>query len=114
MTTPRISTAPSSVQEFSLARLLALLRHPAVALAEEVASEFEEVHQLVGALPLTTQEYCFAHNWLTSARQLWETGDFSAAYYQVTAVARKLHLWKPEGPPPSSERTAEDDLPQRR
>jgi HEPN domain-containing protein len=43
-------------------------------------------------LPLTTDEFSFAHNWLTSAQQLCERGDRHAACYQVDQVAKKLML----------------------
>jgi hypothetical protein len=82
----------STVQEASAAKLLALLRHPADAVVAEVASGFVALQRLVASLPLTTDEFCFAHNWLTSAQDLWQAGDSSAAHYQVALVVRKLEL----------------------
>jgi hypothetical protein len=49
-------------------------------------------------LPLTTDEFSFAHNWLTSAQHLWEAGDRHAASYQVDQVAKKLMLGRKGSP----------------
>jgi hypothetical protein len=50
------------------------------------------LHRLVESLPLTTDEFCFAHNWLCSAEQLWDKGDRHAARYQVNQIVKKLML----------------------
>ena len=92
MVWPRRNSTVPAVQEISAAKLLALLRHPAESAAKEIASLFQALHRLVESLPLTSAEFCFAHNWLTSAQRLWETGDANAARYQVAMVARKLQL----------------------
>jgi hypothetical protein len=81
-----------NVQHLSAAQLLALLQQPTEHSNQEITRQFENVHRLIESLPLTSAEYGFAHNWLTSARELWEAGDLATAHYQVTAVARKLHL----------------------
>src|SRR5438128_9218561 len=90
-TTQTNGTAPM-VQDLSLTKLLALLKHPANATAAEVAAQIQALHRLVESLPLTSAEFCFAHNWLTSAQQLWEAGDCATAGYQVSLVAKKLNL----------------------
>jgi hypothetical protein len=74
------------------AKLLALLRYCGDARTAEVAAEFRSLHRLVACLPLTTEEFCFAHNWLTSAHDLWQAGDWAAACFQVNLVAKKLTL----------------------
>ncbi len=56
----------------------------------ETADGFDRIYDLAGALPLTTNEYCFAVNWIASARQLWETDEYGAARYQIDMVRRKL------------------------
>jgi hypothetical protein len=76
----------------SAANLLMLLAHPSKASAAEVASEFQALHRRVESLPLTSAEFCLAHNWLTSAQCLWEAGDANAGRYQVAAVVRRLGL----------------------
>jgi len=90
----RARTNPSVLthQGSRAAKLLMLLAHPSEAGAAEVASEFQALHRCVESLPLTSAEFCLAHNWLTSAQCLWEAGDANAARYQVTAVVRKLKL----------------------
>ena len=71
--------------------LMALLgqRKPFVA---ETARGFRRLQRLVESMALTSDEFSFAHNWLTSAEQLWEVGDRHAARYQVDQVAKKLLL----------------------
>jgi hypothetical protein len=71
---------------------LAGLTDPQSAAVAEIAREFKLLQWVVDALPLTSAEYCFALNWITSARQLWEQGDCGAARYQITLVIKKLNL----------------------
>src|SRR5262249_8272191 len=54
------------------------------------AISFRRLHQLVEAMPLSSDEFSFAYNWLCSAEQLWEKRDRNAARYQVDQVAKKL------------------------
>jgi hypothetical protein len=75
----------------TMATLLYLLKQPEACVAD-VTLQFKRLHRLVESLPLTTDEFSFAHNWLTSAQQLWEAGDRHAACYQVDRVAKKLML----------------------
>jgi hypothetical protein len=46
------------------------LRHPAATARAVIATEFDRLADVVAALPLMTDEYCFAANWLASARRL--------------------------------------------
>jgi hypothetical protein len=81
----------TSGQEFTANSFLAFLKRPESSVAE-AALGFRRLHRLVESMPLTTDEFSFAHNWLCSAEQLWESGDRHAARYQVDQVAKKLML----------------------
>jgi len=84
-------TALPPVRKLTADKLLAFLKlsNPSVA---EIALVFRKLHRLVESLPLTADEFSFAHNWLCSAEQLWESGDHHAARYQVNMVVKKLKL----------------------
>jgi hypothetical protein len=84
-------TALTVNQEITATILLALFRRSEVSVAE-AALGFRKLHRLVESMPLTTDEFCFAHNWLCSAEQLWDNGDRHAACYQVNQVVKKLML----------------------
>jgi hypothetical protein len=73
------------------ATLLALLKQSEPCVAD-IARGFKRLHRMVESLPLTTDEFSFAHNWLTSAQKLCEAGDRHAARYQIDQVAKKLML----------------------
>jgi hypothetical protein len=92
MVTNRTNRLSPRVQELDTMKLLALLKDPVGASTVEVARQFEVFHRLAESLPLTSEEFCFAHNWLTSAQMLWEAGDANAAHYQLTILVRKLGL----------------------
>jgi hypothetical protein len=92
MLTMRTNAMNSTTQQLSTATLLDLLQDPRDASIGEIAGYFAVVHRLIESLPLASAEYCFAHNWLTSAQELWETGDYATARYQVGLVAKKLKL----------------------
>jgi hypothetical protein len=81
----------SSGQAFTVGAFLALLKRPEPSVAE-TALGFRRLHRLVESMPLTTDEFSFAQNWLCSAEQLWEAGDRHTARYQVGQVAKKLML----------------------
>jgi hypothetical protein len=68
----------------------AMLCQPAVWSGQGVATAFDHLSELVAALPLTTEEYCFAANWITAARDCWSSGDFVVARYQLEAVRKKV------------------------
>jgi hypothetical protein len=72
--------------------LLVGLHDPQSATVAEIAREFKLLQRVVDALPLTSAEYCFALNWIMSARQLLEKGECGAAHYQVSLVVKKLNL----------------------
>jgi hypothetical protein len=84
-------TALTANQEITATILLALFKRSKVSVAE-AALGFRKLHRLVESMPLTTDEFCFAHNWLCSAEQLWEKGDRHAARFQVNQVVKKLML----------------------
>ena len=56
------------------------------------AAGFDGLLRLAASLPLTTEEFAFARNWITGARRLWEEGEPGAARYQVEMVGKKLGL----------------------
>jgi hypothetical protein len=84
-------TAITSVQKHTAATLVALLKLAGPSVAD-ICLVFRKLHRLVESLPLTTDEFSFAHNWLCSAEQLWESGDRHTARYQVNQVVKKLKL----------------------
>jgi hypothetical protein len=84
-------TALTANQEITATILLALFERSEVSVAE-AALGFRKLHRLAESLPLTTDEFCFAHNWQSSAEQLWEKGDRNAARYQVKQVVKNLML----------------------
>jgi hypothetical protein len=92
MVTIRRKAMNPTLQELSTVKLLPLLQQAGKAPAADIAYEFANVHRLIECLPLTSAAYCFAHNWLTSAQELWEGGDEATARYQVGLVAKKLAL----------------------
>jgi hypothetical protein len=58
----------------------------------EIAAGFEGMLGVAESLPLTTTEFGFARNWITSARQFWEQGEAGEVLYQVRQLCRKLRL----------------------
>jgi hypothetical protein len=81
--------SPTFVQKSPATNLLAILKQSEPSVAD-ITLGFKRLHRLVESLPLTTDEFSFVHNWLTSAQQLWERGDRHTARYQVGQVAKKL------------------------
>jgi hypothetical protein len=71
-------------------QLCEALRRPASILGSLLAAEFGRLAELVAALPLTTEEYGFAANWVASARRLWKAGDVGACRYQLDIIRKKL------------------------
>jgi hypothetical protein len=86
------SPIPKQPQKFNVKRLLDCLGGAPAASPGEVADQFLMVRRVIASLPLTLQEFCFALNWITSARRLWENGDAAAARYQIDLVAKRLQL----------------------
>jgi hypothetical protein len=73
-------------------RLLETLGESMEDTATELATLFDELEKIVESLPLTSNEFCFAHNWVVGARRLSDAGDFGAAHYQLDIVRKKLSL----------------------
>lgn len=89
----------SSLQVFGkLSSLLTVERHAGSSgdsaargdLAAETESSFALCRRIVAALPLTTNDYLLAHNWLCSAHQAWRQGETQAARFQVVQILRRL------------------------
>ena len=85
----RSAAAP---RELSIRRLRAALGCPS-AQSRVDAAAFDKLRRLVESLPLDTEEFCFASNWVASAQQLWEKGERGAARYQIDIVRKKFALW---------------------
>jgi hypothetical protein len=92
MTQKRDLAVRTPLTDYRPTKLLAGLHDSQSATVAEIAREFTLLQRVVSALPLTSAEYCFALNWITSARQLWEKGDCGAAHYQISLVIKKLNL----------------------
>jgi hypothetical protein len=90
MTIQKQSFANAAVLTTGLQQLMEGLRHPAAEPRAVIAVEFGRLEELLAALPLTTDEYCFATNWIASARECWAAGDLGAACYQLEMVRKKL------------------------
>ena len=90
MKTKPSACADVAMLDVSLQQLGAMLLQPAVWSHQRVATAFDHLSELVAALPLTTEEHCFAANWITGARDCWSSGDFGAARYQLEAVRKKV------------------------
>jgi hypothetical protein len=73
-----------------LEQLDAALRRPSAIPHAVIAVEFDRLEELVAALPLMTDEYCFAANWIAGARECWAAGEGGAAGYQLEMVRKKL------------------------
>jgi hypothetical protein len=67
-----------------------VLRNPGGTEPGMIAGEFDRLEELTGALPLTTDEYCFAINGIAGARQYWSDNESGTASYQLRMVRKKL------------------------
>lgn len=76
---------------YTAANLLDLLASAGTVPAK-VEAEFDLLDARIDSLPLNTDEYGFAHNWVSNARELARKGECGAARYQVLQVCRKLGL----------------------
>jgi hypothetical protein len=90
MTTQKQVFADAAMVTTGVEQLDEALRQQGATPSEVVAAEFGRLCDLVAALPLTTDEYCFATNWIVGARDCWAAGDVGAARYQLTMVRKKL------------------------
>jgi hypothetical protein len=90
MTTQKQGFADAAMLATSVEQLDEALRHRSATPRAVMAAEFDRLSDLVAALPLTTDEYCFAANWIAGARECWAAGDAEAARYQLQMVRKKL------------------------
>jgi hypothetical protein len=90
MKTKPSASADVAMLDVSIQQLGTMLRQPAVWSDQGVATAFDHLSELVAALPLTTEECCFAANWITAPRDCWSSGDFGAARYQLEAIRKKV------------------------
>jgi hypothetical protein len=90
MATQKQGYADAVMLVTGLEQLDRALRQPSVSPHAVIAVEFDRLEELVAALPLMTDEYCFAANWISSARDCWMTGERGAARYQLAIVRKKL------------------------
>ena len=74
-----------------LEQLDEVLRHSSATPREVIAAEFDRLRVQAAALPLTTDEYCFAINWISGARECWLAGNHGGARYQLQIVRKKLN-----------------------
>jgi hypothetical protein len=81
------SLARCKVQE-----LLDLVERQSSDSTEAIAAGFDWLKKFAESLPLTTNEFAFVSNWITSARRYWQAGDKGAARYQINMVWKKLSL----------------------
>jgi hypothetical protein len=90
MTTQKQGFANAAMLMTGVEQLDEALRHRRVTPREAIAAEFGRLGDLVAALPLTIDEYCFAANWIAGARECWAAGDLGAARYQLQMIRKKL------------------------
>jgi hypothetical protein len=90
MVTQKQSYADAAMLTTGLEQLDEALRQPDATLGSVIAAEFDRLGELIAALPLTTDEYCFAINWIAGAREYWAAGDSGAACYQLAMIRKKL------------------------
>jgi hypothetical protein len=55
-----------------------------------LASAADDIQDRIEPLPLSQVDFCFAINWVTSARSLAEAGEPEAARYQLRIVVKRL------------------------
>jgi hypothetical protein len=90
MTTKMQEYANVATLVAGVARLDEALRPTAATPEAKIAAEFDGIEKVVTALPLATDEYCFAMNWIAGARNCWRAGQLGAARYQLAMVRKKL------------------------
>jgi|GEM_PF-2325335 len=82
---------PTSFELFAeLPALLATAAQPDDSRASQIEARFKLCGRILDALPLASDEYLFARNWLTSAQNLWSRGDGHVARFQVLQILRRL------------------------
>ena len=85
---------PSAV-EFSARGLLDALRKSPSSLDPSIAAGFDRLLRFAESLPLASDEFAFARNWIVAARDLWERDEPRAALYQVKMACKKLQIKGP-------------------
>jgi hypothetical protein len=90
MTTQKQGFADAAMLTTGVEQLDEVLRQPGATPRGVIVAEFDRLRDLVAALPLTTDEYCFAASWIAGARECWAAGDPGAARYQLQMVRKKL------------------------
>jgi hypothetical protein len=90
MTIQKLGFADVEMVTTGLKQLDEALRQPGATPRDVIAAEFDRLEELVAALPLTTDEYCFAVNWIAGARECWSAGDLGASRYQLEMIRKKL------------------------
>jgi hypothetical protein len=88
--TSRNDIANPGLLTVEVEQLCEALRRPAATLGVAIAAKFGRLADLVAALPLTTDEYCFAANWIAGARDCWAAAELGAARYQLEMVRKNL------------------------
>ena len=58
--------------------------------SQDAADEFTEVHSLIAALPLTTEEFGVALNRLKNAVAYWRSGEFGAVRYELQLLTTSM------------------------
>jgi hypothetical protein len=90
MTTQKQGFADAARLTAGVEQLDEALCRPGATPREVIAAQFDRLSDLVAALPLTTDEYCFAANRIAGTRECWTAGDVGAARYQLAMVRKKL------------------------
>jgi hypothetical protein len=89
---PMTRHAPFSISE----SLCGLLRHAQDRLSKQAlhdgnpASDFDQIRQLLEALPLASAEFCLAVNRLTNAQNYLHSGEYGTARYELRLLLRSL------------------------
>lgn len=92
VTTSVCDRAEYLVLEFNVQDLLVALAGNAPQTDGAIQAGFDQLRRRAESLPLTTEDFSFAWNWITSARDLWKRGETGAARYQVEMLRKKLEL----------------------
>ena len=90
MVTQKHGFADAAMLTIGLEQLSEALRRLVGTPRAVIVAEFDRLSDLVAALPLTTDAYCFATDWITGARDCWAAGNLGAARYQLEMVRKKV------------------------
>ena len=92
MSTITASLTNQTTSQFVTSTLIDLLQSASEASIAQIQQEFDHWSQVIDSAPLNAEEYVFAHNWLSSAHELWQQGEVPTAIYQLKQVAKKLSI----------------------